>query len=233
MIRFIDLALCAGLFVACATSSAFAADFLAPSDYVPERLLPPPPPEGSPLAKAELKELDAIQSQRTPAEFARANDDFRTRNGTIFAQAIGPGFILARLPATAKMLSDVQRQEDTANEVAKEYFKRPRPWLVDPGLKSCSKQDPPQSAYPSGHSTMAYAMAVVLTALIPARATAIMSRAANYAQNRLVCGMHRRSDIQAGQVLGTVVGELLLRSPSFRPEYDAAKAELTRTHVIP
>ena len=35
-----------------------------------------------------------------------------------------------------------------------------------------------------------------------------MARAADYAENRLVCGMHRRRDIQAGQVLGTVVAEI-------------------------
>ena len=210
---------------------AHAADFLAPSDYAPDRLLPPPPPEGSPLAKAELEELDRIQSQRTPEDFARADHDFRTQNGTIFADAIGPNFVLSRLPATAKMLSDLQRQEDAAADVAKDYFHRTRPWIVDPSLKSCSKQDAPQSAYPSGHSTMAYAMAVVLAALVPAKATAILSRAADYAQNRLVCGMHRRSDIQAGQVLGTVVAELLLHDPGFRPELDAAKAELARAHL--
>ena len=45
---------------------------------------------------------------------------------SIFADAIGPGFDLASLPATAKMLADVQKDEDTAASAAKDYFKRAR-----------------------------------------------------------------------------------------------------------
>ena len=73
---------------------------------------------------------------------------------------------------------------------------------------------------------MAYSMGVVLASLLPEKAPAIMARAADFAENRLVCGMHRRRDIQSGQVLGTVVARLLLRNPQFRTEYDAPAASL-------
>ena len=95
--------------------------FLAPGDYDPRALLPPPPPEGSPAAKAELAELDRIQSERTPEAFVRADQDFKTRNGTIFREAIGPGFDLTNLPATSKLLADVGTDEDTANR-RKRFF---------------------------------------------------------------------------------------------------------------
>jgi acid phosphatase (class A) len=209
---------------------AFPADavpaILSFSDYDPKILLPPPPLEESQAAKAELAELDDIQSRRSQEDFARADRDFRTRDGSIFAEAIGPAFVLAKLPKTARMLEQVREEEEAAGSVAKDYFRRTRPWIVDPSLNSCSKADAPQSSYPSGHSTMAYAMGVVLSSLLPEKAQAIMSRAADYAENRLVCGMHRRRDIQSGQVLGTVVAELLLRNPHFRVEYVAAKREL-------
>jgi acid phosphatase (class A) len=205
--------------------------FLSPADIDPKAVLPPPPAEDSKAAKAELAELDRIQSQRTDEEFARADHDFRTRDGSIFADAIGPAFVLSRLPITAHMLKNVQKDEDAAASVAKDYFRRTRPWIVDPGLNSCSKDDAPQSSYPSGHSTMAYAMAVVLASLVPEKAPAIMARAEDYAENRLVCGMHRRRDIQAGQVLGTVVAQLLLRKPHFQAEFEAAKRELQAAHI--
>jgi acid phosphatase (class A) len=131
------------------------------------------------------------------------------------------------------MLESVQKDEDAAASVAKDYFRRTRPWIVDPQLNSCSKNDAPQSSYPSGHSTMAYAMAVVLSSLVPEKAPAIMARAADYAENRLVCGMHRRRDIQAGQVLGTVVAKALLRKPRFRTELTAARRELKAAGVAP
>ena len=205
--------------------------YLSPSDYDPKSLLPPPPAEGSAAAKAELAELDRIQSQRSKEDFARADRDFRTRDGTIFATAVGPAFDLGKLPLTAKLLDNVHKDEDAAASVAKDYFRRTRPWIVDPGLNSCSKDDDPHSAYPSGHSSMAYSMAVVLASLVPEKAQPIMARAADYAENRLVCGMHRRRDIQAGQVLGTVVAELLLRNAGFKADFAAAKRELEAAHL--
>ena len=222
------------LLLAVWSSAAPAAPvFLSPSDYDPRTLLPPPPPEDSSAARAELAELDRIQAERTPEAFARADRDFKTRNGTIFRDAIGAGFDLAKLPATARLLADVGTDEDTAASAAKDFFKRERPWLTDKQLKSCSQSDAPLSSYPSGHATMAYAMAVVLALLIPAKGQAIMTRAADYSENRLVCGMHRRRDIQAGQVLGTAVAEILLRKPAFQPEYQAARRELAAAHLGP
>ena len=214
-----------------AASAQAAPVYLSPSDYDPLSLLPPPPKEGSAAAKAELAELDRIQKTRSKADFARADQDFRTRNGTIFAAAIGPAFDLGKLPLTAKLLDSVRQDEDAAAGVAKDYFRRTRPWIVDPALNSCSKNDDPHSAYPSGHSSMAYSMAVVLASLVPEKAQPIMARAADYAENRLVCGMHRRRDIQAGQVLGTVVAELLLRNPGFKSDFAAAKQELEAANI--
>ena len=233
MRRFLPAWFCIAALIICVSPVAAAPVFLSPSDYDPKSLLPAPPLEDSAAAKAELAELDRIQSQRTEEEFARADHDFRTRDGSIFADAIGPAFVLGKLPVTARLLENVQKDEDAAATVAKDYFRRTRPWIVDPGLNSCSKDDAPQSSYPSGHSTMGYAMAVVLASLVPETAPAILARAADYAENRLVCGMHRRRDIQAGQVLGSVVAELLLRKPRFQAEFAAAKRELRAANVTP
>jgi acid phosphatase (class A) len=103
---------------------------------------------------------------------------------------------------------------------------------VDLRFKSCSKDDEPLSSYPSGHATMGFSMAVVLADLAPKRAPAPLARAADYANSRLVCGMHFRADIVAGQVLGTEAAGDLLRNPRFRADRDAAQAELQAAHLI-
>ena len=99
--------------------------------------------------------------------------------------------------------------EDTAATIAKDYFQRKRPWLED---RQSEKLFPGRCAafrpIPAAIPPWAMRMAVVLANLIPAKGQAIMARAADYAENRLVCGMHRRRDIQAGQVLGTAVAEI-------------------------
>ena len=136
------------------------------------------------------------------------------------------------LPATAKMFAHIRSDEQVAANAAKALFKRHRPWIVEPSLQSCSKGDAPESSYPSGHSTMGYAMGTVLAAMAPEKAQAILARADEYAENRLVCGMHFRRDIEAGHVLGTAVAVKLMQKPQFRVEYEAAADELRSAHLL-
>ena len=58
-----------------------------------------------------------------------------------------------------------------------------------------------------------------------------MARANFYAENRLVCGMHFRRDIVAGEVLGTAVALTLMHDADFKAEFDAAEQELKAAHV--
>ncbi len=76
-------------------------------------------------------------------------------------------------------------------------------------------------------------MATVLVALMPRKAGPIMARAHVFAENRIVCGFHVRSDIVAGQTYGTYVAHLLLKAPDFQPIYQAAESELKAAHMAP
>jgi acid phosphatase (class A) len=120
-----------------------------------------------------------------------------------------------------------ETEKDAANR-GKAAFRRPRPWIVDPALKTCSRDDDPLSSYPSGHTTMAYSMGAVLARLIPAKASAIMARAAVYAQSRIVCEEHFRSDVTGGEALGLIVAERLMAKPRFQRLFEAAREELTK-----
>ena len=206
--------------------------FLSNSYYEPQLLLPPPPADGSPEQRAEMDELHYIANTRTQARFARAMKDEVTESVLAFAGVMGPRFDLDRLPKTKQLFDDVRAEEKAAGKLAKNYFRRNRPWIADPKLKTCARDDPPQTSYPSGHSTLGFAMAVVLARLAPEKAKAIMARAGDYAYNRLVCSMHYRSDIVAGQVLGTTVAAEMFTTQGFRDEFDAARAELLAAHVI-
>ena len=147
--------------------------------------------------------------------------------------AMGAGFDLKALPATAKLMAEVRAEEKAAADAAKNRFQRKRPWLIDNSLASCSREDEPLSSYPSGHATMGYSMAVVLADIAPSHAPALLARAKTYAESRLVCGMHFRADIVGGQVLGTAVALELLRNPAFKADRDAAAAELAAAKLAP
>ena len=80
---------------------------------------------------------------------------------------------------------------------------------------------------------MGYAAAAVLANLMPGNAQVILARASDYAESRLYCGVHYRSDIDASQVLANVMVVKLMAKPEFKAELDAARAELTAAHIAP
>jgi acid phosphatase (class A) len=231
--RFAGLVLLAGLAFAGPADARDATALLKPAEVDASLLLPPPPAPGSPRALAEIVELKDIAAHRTQAELEQAARDDKDETGAFFASAIGPGFDLAKLPATAAMLADVGATEDAVSKDAKKFFHRDRPWIIIADWQTCSphKPGPAQNSYPSGHATIVYSMGVVLASLMPDRAQAILERASVFAENRLVCGVHFRSDIVAGQALGTVIALDLMRNADFRKEFDAAAAELTAAHL--
>ena len=208
---------------------------LTQDQFEPGRFLPPPPAPGSPRALAELAELKQIQAAATPDQVAAAAYDDKHEDGTIFAAAIGPAFDIGKLPATAAMIQTLRETEEGASNVAKPEFHRNRPWIADPSVKTCTphKPGPAANSYPSGHATIGFEMAVVLASLMPDKEGAILSRASLFAENRLVCGYHVRSDIVAGQQFGTILALELMQNGEFRNEMAAAKAELHTAHLIP
>ena len=219
---------CLSLLIAFAPLSASAKPLVT---IDPARLLPPPPADGSPAQKAELSEVEQAVSARTPEMLAQAKADDALENPTIYRSVLGDGFDLDKLPATAKLFDDVMSTQRAAANDAKKFFQRNRPWVADPSLATCGPRGGDRTSYPSGHATMGYSTGVILAALIPEKAQAILTRASAYAENRIVCGMHFRRDIVAGEVLGTTVATALIRDPAFKPEFDAAEQELKAAHL--
>lgn len=220
-----------------AASLAFVAAAPAPrlllntNNLDPALLLPPPPSDDSAAGRDELAELHRIDRARTEADVRDAKHDDVVKNVSVFADAVGPAFDIERLPQTKALFQIVRNEEKAAADRAKAHFHRNRPWIVDASLHPCSTDDEPQSSYPSGHATMGYSMAAILARLIPSRAEAIMRRAADYGRARMICEVHFRSDVSAGQAYGMIIGERLMQNPAFRAQYDAAAVELAAAHL--
>lgn len=217
---------------AAAIGAAPPPPLLSSDDFDPAMVLPAPPDAGSAQASAERAELLAMDRARTPAMLAAARHDSETKNASIFAEAIGPRFDLEELPATAKLMAEVRVVEKDAADRAKAHFRRNRPWVLQPKLHHCGKDDDAAwSSYPSGHTTMAFSMAAVLARLELGHATSILNRAAQYGQSRVVCEVHWRSDVAAGQMLGLIVAERLMANAEFRGMFETARKELAEANV--
>jgi len=214
--------------------------YLTPAQIEPGRLLVPPAQDGSEIQQREMAAVKRMIQTRTAERFAQAKWDAEHEDATPFLSAIGPGFDLQKLPATAKLLQSVLYDQAIAASTAKDYFHRKFPVTAEmPASYSewtCDKVDRkpesrPLRSYPSGHATLGYSVGVVLAALIPEKAQAILLRAADYAYSREVCGDHYHSDVEASRAYGTALGVLLLNNAALKPQIDAARAELRAAHV--
>ena len=194
----------------------------------PARLLPPPARDGSDLQKADLAEVERVYKTRSAERRAKAEWDDKHESVELFFATLGPRFDMTKLPATAKLMAEVDNEQSVAANIAKRYFVRNRPWAIDPSLVACDYKPnaAPLTSYPSGHATLSYSEGYVLAALMPEHAQAILDRAQDYAYSRVVCGAHYASDIAASHVLGTELAMLMMENPGFARQFHAAQGEL-------
>jgi acid phosphatase (class A) len=207
--------------------------FLQPGDLDPALVLPPPPKDDDPAAVEGRAELHRIAAARTPERLAQAKADDELEDVRAIAAPLGPAFSLERFPATAKLFADLRSEDSVAAKRAKAYFKRERPFFYDHALDVCDDAHDKANSYPSGHATMAWSASAVLANLMPGNAQVILAHTSDYVESRLVCGVHYRSDLEAGHVLGTALVARLMTKPAFAAEVDAARAELTAAHIAP
>jgi acid phosphatase (class A) len=218
----------------CTGIAALAADeqpLLSTPPFIAHALLPAPPADDSATAREELAELHMLQMQRTAEQVARAKADGDEENVFAFTSVLGPQFTAGQFPLTIRLFDHVNATEKAVLREAKDYWHRRRPYIVDATLAPCSTGSP--GSYPSGHSTIAYMDAALLAQMLPERHDALFERAADFAHNRLVCGVHYPSDVEAGKILGTVLAALLQREPSLSAELAAASSELRRAYAAP
>ena len=218
--------------VSCA-SGAGQVTYFDPAAVVLERIIPPPPAEGSMAERAELDEMLGIQAERTAAQVDRAQHDAKIGIFQL-TEALGAPAELsaARLPRFVAFFDKVRDAEGAVVRSAKHSFDRKRPTEIEPRLKPVIDV-PSSEAYPSGHATWAFAAAFVLADMVPEKRAAILTRATEFSNNRVVAGVHYRSDVEAGRICGSVLAAFLFASPEFRAEENLAAVELRTALKLP
>ena len=201
-----------------------AKPFITSQELDLTKYLPAPPADDSAQTKAELKELLEIQATRTPEQEKAAIADAE-ENVWRFADVMGPDFDAAKLPKTAALFDRIVATEDVVDDHAKKAFNRPRPYMLDEQIHPLLKKSK-SGSWPSGHSTIGYLMATVLGEMVPEKRNALFTRAAGYAENRLVAGFHYRSDTVMSRTGAALIAQKMEEQPDFKTEFDAAKTEL-------
>jgi len=157
-----------------------------------------------------------------------ANLMFPKAAGT-FSCALDAPITEEKTPHLYMLLRRTLADAGLSTYTAKNHYKRTRPFVVNkqptctPDEEEHLKKD---GSYPSGHTALGWAWALILTEIAPDRTDAILARGRAFGESRVVCNVHWHSDVIEGRFMGAAAVARLHADPAFRAELEAAKAEL-------
>ena len=163
--------------------------YIKPAQVDLIQILAPPPAPKSAAGEADLQGVLDAQHHRTPAEVKMAQADEK-RSVFRFATVLGPAFKPENLPFATQFFERAFANDEYVIAPVKNYFHRPRPFQSDRKVKPVVDATMTDGSYPSSHSTFAYATAILLADMVPEKAAAIFARADQYAENRVIGGVH-------------------------------------------
>jgi len=174
----------------------------------------------------ELTKLHRIEQARTTEQVTKAKEDDEEEDMFVFKTVFGTGFTPEALPVTAALGAHVKNEQSVLGNQLKRYYQRPRPYQIDTTLHPVCALKTEHDSYPSGHSLTGYLEAFTLASIVPERRNEILARADDYAHNRLVCGVHYPSDIEASRRVAYAVFGYMLATPRFQRDLAAAREEM-------
>jgi len=194
--------------------------------------LPPPPSATSAAQAADIETYRKTRALREGPRWALAQQDaslrFPAAFGT-FSCAVGAPIDESATPQLTVLLRRSLTDAALATYGAKNLYARKRPF-AELQESSCTPQDESRLArdgsYPSGHSAIGWAWALILAELAPDRTEAIIARGHAFGQSRVVCGVHWQSDADEGRTVASAVIARLHGEPAFVADLHGAKTEL-------
>lgn len=204
--------------------------YLTPAELPGSHLfLPPPPAAGSAALAADEEAYRSTRVLRDTPRWAMAAKDadltFPNAAQT-FSCALGIPISQEATPHLNMILRRVRADASRANDKAKALYKRKRPYLAHGDASCTPKEKHKDDSYPSGHTSIGWAWALVLAEIAPDRMDAIFSRGLAYGESRVVCGVHWMSDIQAGRIVGAATVSRLHGDPVFAAQLELARKEI-------
>jgi acid phosphatase (class A) len=202
-------------------TAGFVAIFAAPLD------------RDSPATRAELDELLELQKTRTAAEVAAARADRKTEIQRFYGALGFPDRADPDLPLLRALAANVEDDTRPYVRAAKEKFRRLRPYEIEPRMDPCINNVRGDLSYPSGHANYGYVMAYLLREMVPERGAQLIARADEFARQRMLCGVHFRTDIEAGRMGAQWLAAALKVNPAYRKDADAATSEVRAALHLP
>ena len=112
---------------------------------------------------------------------------------------------------------------------AKLEYERHRPFMLN-NKPICTPDEEAKlrksGSYPSGHTAIGWAWALILSEIAPDRVGKIMARGRAFGESRKVCNVHWDSDVRQGRIIAAAVVAKLHSDPGFLYDLAAAKEEI-------
>ena len=195
-------------------------------------LLPPPPQPGSILfLNDEAQYQWGLMQRRTPRG-DQAVTDARVDGAGVpnaFSEAFGVKISKENTSEIFKLVVNMREDAgDLATRAAKEHYMRIRPFAFYEKTTCNPEQRQELStngSYPSGHTAIGWATALVLAEINVDRQNEILKRGYEMGQSRVICGYHFQSDVDAARLVASAVVARLHANEAFTAQLAKAKKE--------
>lgn len=195
-------------------------------------LLPPPPVPGSILFLNDKAQYEWGKMQRDTPRGDQAVCDARVGGNGVpmaFSDAFGIEISKEKTPEIHKLVINMREDAgDLATRHAKEHYMRVRPFSFfnEPTCNPEQQQElSTNGSYPSGHTSIGWATALILAEINPDRQNEILQRGYQMGQSRVICGYHFQSDVDAARLVASGVVARLHANENFMKQLDKAKKE--------
>ena len=170
--------------------------------------------------RADELNLITLQQMRTRGECARAATEVKVNLANLYGEFLTS----AQIEKLAPFFDQVRNDADYFIYKLKTERNRKRPYAYITGLEPCVAREI-TPAYPSGHATISRLYALILSDMYPTKTKDLLRKSDLIASDRVLAGMHHRTDIVAGQALGERLYKEFSKSRDFRKELNDFERE--------
>ncbi len=194
-------------------------------------VLPPAPRRDDPRGRSARAIFRQTRTFAGSARWGLATNDVKLGIDDLirdFSCAMGVVLTSQNAPLTARLMDKAGSDTARNTGIAKAFYKRQRPCLIDKG-PVCQPVAGLAGSYdyPSGHTTEGWTSAILLAQLAPDRATAVLARGRAFGESRIVCGAHNAIAVEAGRLSASATLTAAASSLAFQMNFAAARTEMT------
>ena len=146
----------------------------------------------------------------------------------IYSEPFGMVISRENTPEISNLLDRLLATTYLCNDKSKSRIMRKRPFMQfnEPTpVPEDEEKLKKNSSYPSGHTTMGWAIALVLSEINPARQDEILKRGFEYGESRVIVGFHFQSDVDHARIITSALVNRLHTNDDFVKQLQKAKDE--------